>query len=162
MTESANVDIVCVSASRWSSSTRPASRTGAALYLQGFGGDTSNFAIAAARQGARVAYASALGDDPYGRMLRALWDREGVDHRGVDHRRGGLHGHLLRHARRTRPPLPLLPQRLGRQPHGGRRTCRARRSKAPACCTCRASALAISPQACDTAYAAIDMARAPA
>jgi hypothetical protein len=53
------------------------------LYLQGFGGDTSNFAIAAARQGARVAYASALGDDPYGAMLRALWDREGVDHSAV-------------------------------------------------------------------------------
>jgi 2-dehydro-3-deoxygluconokinase len=53
------------------------------LYLQGFGGDTSNFAIAAARQGARVAYLSAVGDDPYGAMLRALWDREGVDHAGV-------------------------------------------------------------------------------
>lgn len=49
-------------------------------YLQGFGGDTSNFAIAAARQGARVAYASALGPDPYGQMLRELWAREGVDH----------------------------------------------------------------------------------
>ena len=33
------------------------------LYLQGFGGDTSNFAVAAARQGARVGYLSALGDD---------------------------------------------------------------------------------------------------
>ncbi len=53
------------------------------LYLQGFGGDSSNFAIAAARQGARVAYASALGDDPYGAMLRALWDREGVNHDAV-------------------------------------------------------------------------------
>lgn len=56
---------------------------GGRRYLQGFGGDTSNFAIAAARQGARVAYASALGADPYAAMLRALWDREGVDHRGV-------------------------------------------------------------------------------
>jgi 2-dehydro-3-deoxygluconokinase len=53
------------------------------LYLQGFGGDTSNFAISAARQGARVAYVSALGDDPYGRWLRELWDREGVDHASV-------------------------------------------------------------------------------
>lgn len=52
-------------------------------YLQGFGGDTSNFAIAAARQGARVAYASAVGADPYGAMLRELWTREGVDHRWV-------------------------------------------------------------------------------
>jgi 2-dehydro-3-deoxygluconokinase len=48
-------------------------------YLQGFGGDTSNFAIAAARQGARVTYFTRLGDDVYGRMLRDLWEREGVD-----------------------------------------------------------------------------------
>ena len=53
------------------------------LYLQGFGGDSSNFAIAAARQGARVGYFSALGDDAHGRMLRALWDEEGVDHTDV-------------------------------------------------------------------------------
>jgi 2-dehydro-3-deoxygluconokinase len=52
-------------------------------YLQGFGGDTSNFAIAAARQGARVACASALGPDPYGQMLRDLWAREGIDDRWV-------------------------------------------------------------------------------
>ncbi|MEO7335917.1 MAG: sugar kinase [Caldimonas sp.] len=53
------------------------------LYLQGFGGDTSNFAISAARQGARVGYVSALGDDANAAMLRALWDREGVDHSAV-------------------------------------------------------------------------------
>jgi 2-dehydro-3-deoxygluconokinase len=52
---------------------------GARTYLQGFGGDTSNFAIAAARQGARVGCVGALGDDVYGRMLRALWREEGVD-----------------------------------------------------------------------------------
>ncbi len=49
-------------------------------YLQGFGGDTSNFAIAAARQGASVGYVSALGDDPYGLMFRGLWDAENVSH----------------------------------------------------------------------------------
>ncbi|MEO7116964.1 MAG: sugar kinase [Caldimonas sp.] len=52
---------------------------GGTLYLQGYGGDTSNFAIAAARQGASVGYVSALGDDIYGAMLRALWRQEGVD-----------------------------------------------------------------------------------
>ncbi|HSI54077.1 MAG TPA: sugar kinase [Ramlibacter sp.] len=52
---------------------------GGRQYLQGFGGDTSNFAIAAARQGASVGYISALGDDSHGRMLRELWEREGVD-----------------------------------------------------------------------------------
>jgi 2-dehydro-3-deoxygluconokinase len=49
------------------------------MFLQGFGGDTSNFAIAAARQGARVGCWSALGDDANGRLLRALWAEEGVD-----------------------------------------------------------------------------------
>ena len=53
------------------------------LYLQGFGGDVSNFAIAAARQGARAGVISALGDDTPGRALRALWQREGVDVSGV-------------------------------------------------------------------------------
>ena len=56
---------------------------GGRQYLQGFGGDTSNFAIAAVRQGAKVAYVSAVGDDPYGHMLRALWEQEGVDHASV-------------------------------------------------------------------------------
>ncbi|WP_245928022.1 sugar kinase [Bosea psychrotolerans] len=49
----------------------------------GHGGDTSNCAVAAARQGASVAYAGALGDDSAGRSLRGLWQREGVDDRHV-------------------------------------------------------------------------------
>jgi 2-dehydro-3-deoxygluconokinase len=53
---------------------------GSREYLQGFGGDTSNFAIAASRQGAKVGYVSAVGPDLYGRMFRELWDREGVAH----------------------------------------------------------------------------------
>lgn len=57
--------------------------SGGRTYLQGFGGDSSNFAIAAARQGARVAYVSAVGADPYGQMLRELWSAEGVDHANV-------------------------------------------------------------------------------
>ncbi len=41
---------------------RPSSHTGEApLYQQGFGGDTSNAAIAAARAGARVAYLTRFG-----------------------------------------------------------------------------------------------------
>jgi 2-dehydro-3-deoxygluconokinase len=49
------------------------------LYLQGFGGDTSNAAIAAARAGARVAYLSCLGVDRWGDRLIDLWQRENVD-----------------------------------------------------------------------------------
>jgi 2-dehydro-3-deoxygluconokinase len=48
-------------------------------FLQGFGGDTSNAAIAAARSGARAGYWTRLGDDAFGGMLRALWASEGVD-----------------------------------------------------------------------------------
>ena len=52
---------------------------GSRSYLQGFGGDTSNAAIAASRQGARVGYLTALGDDVYGKMFRDLWAAEQVD-----------------------------------------------------------------------------------
>jgi 2-dehydro-3-deoxygluconokinase len=48
-------------------------------YLQGFGGDTSNFCIAAARQGAKTGFISAVGGDRFGRLLLELWQRENVD-----------------------------------------------------------------------------------
>ena len=53
------------------------------LYLQGFGGDTSNAAIAAARAGARVAYLSRVGQDHWGHLLMQLWAREGVNTSGI-------------------------------------------------------------------------------
>ncbi len=53
-------------------------------YLQGFGGDTSNFCIAAARQGADTAYVSAVGDDHFGKSLQALWKAEHVEDAHVD------------------------------------------------------------------------------
>lgn len=56
-----------------------ATRAESGTFQFGHGGDTSNCAVAAARQGARVAYAGALGDDSAGRSIRALWAREGVD-----------------------------------------------------------------------------------
>jgi 2-dehydro-3-deoxygluconokinase len=49
---------------------------GGRSYLQGFGGDTSNAVIAAARQGARCAYVTRLGDDDFGRMCLDLWRAE--------------------------------------------------------------------------------------
>jgi 2-dehydro-3-deoxygluconokinase len=59
---------------------RPDDATG---YRQGFGGDTSNCIIAAARLGARTAYVTRVGGDAFGRMFLELWEREGVDVRGV-------------------------------------------------------------------------------
>jgi 2-dehydro-3-deoxygluconokinase len=52
-------------------------------YVRGYGGDTSNMAIAAARLGASVGYVTRIGDDAFGRMLLALWSSENVDTRGV-------------------------------------------------------------------------------
>lgn len=57
----------------------PPGPDGQVLYLQGHGGDTSNAAIAAARQGAPVGYVSAIGEDAAGAAFLALWAREGVD-----------------------------------------------------------------------------------
>jgi 2-dehydro-3-deoxygluconokinase len=48
-------------------------------YRRGYGGDSSNAAIAAARQGAKVGYFTALGRDPFGDSFMELWVREGVD-----------------------------------------------------------------------------------
>jgi 2-dehydro-3-deoxygluconokinase len=56
--------------------TEPDGRT---WYRPGFGGDTSNAAIAAARHGASVGYFTALGADEFGDDLMDLWAREGVD-----------------------------------------------------------------------------------
>jgi 2-dehydro-3-deoxygluconokinase len=52
-------------------------------YLQGFGGDTTNCAIAAVRQGAKVAYVTKLGDDEFGREFLSMWRSENIDTSGV-------------------------------------------------------------------------------
>jgi 2-dehydro-3-deoxygluconokinase len=127
------------------------------MYLQGFGGDTSNFAIAAARQGARVAYLSALGDDPYGQMLRQLWDAEGVDHAGVASRPDAYtaiyfvshdaQGHHFSFFRAGSAASRMTPDTLPTQ--------RIRDARA---LHLSGISLAISPSACETCYAAIDVA----
>ncbi len=45
----------------------------------GYGGDTSNFAIAASRLDGRVGYVTALGDDLFGERFLSLWEAEGID-----------------------------------------------------------------------------------
>ena len=48
-------------------------------WLQGFGGDSQNVAIAAARQGAKAGYLTNLGQDWMGDAFLDLWKTEGVD-----------------------------------------------------------------------------------
>lgn len=132
---------------------------GGRTYLQGFGGDTSNAAIAAARQGASVGYLSAVGDDVYGRMLRELWTREGVDDGGVgtdalgftavyfvNHDDQGHHFSFFRKgsaASRMRPQdLPLERIRAAKVLH------------------LSGISAAISDTACDTCLAAVETAKA--
>lgn len=52
---------------------------GEADFLSGFGGDASNFAIAAARQGANVGMLTHIGDDEFGKKFLKLWDDESVN-----------------------------------------------------------------------------------
>ncbi len=128
-------------------------------YLRGFGGDSSNMIIAAARTGARTAYVTRLGEDEFGRMFLALWQAEGVDARGVGvdpqahtavyfvtH---GPQGHVFGYLRagsaasRMRPAdLPLDLVRGARFVHAS------------------GISMAISASACDTVLAAFDAARA--
>jgi 2-dehydro-3-deoxygluconokinase len=134
-------------------------RVGEPSYLQGFGGDTSNMIIAAARQGARTAYVTRIGDDEFGRMFLALWREEGVDasgvgidpqaHTGVYFVTHGPQGHAFSYLRagsaasRMRPddlPLDLI--------------------RAARCVHASGISMAISASACDAVLAALDAARA--
>jgi len=76
-------DVLCMGEPMLEFNQQPATEDGRRLYLEGFGGDCSNAAIAAARSGARAAMLTALGDDRAGAAFRALWRAEGVDESAV-------------------------------------------------------------------------------
>lgn len=73
------VDLLCMGEPMLEFNQLPAQPDGTQHYLEGHGGDTSNAAIAASRQGARVGYITALGQDMPGDSFMALWAREKVD-----------------------------------------------------------------------------------
>jgi 2-dehydro-3-deoxygluconokinase len=73
------VDLLCMGEPMLEFNQLPPQPDGSRHYLEGHGGDTSNAAIAAARQGARVGYITALGNDMPGDSFMALWAREAVD-----------------------------------------------------------------------------------
>ena len=74
-----SVDLLCMGEPMLEFNQLPPAADGAQHYLEGHGGDTSNAAIAAARQGARVGMVTALGQDMPGDSFMRLWQREGVD-----------------------------------------------------------------------------------
>jgi 2-dehydro-3-deoxygluconokinase len=127
-------------------------------YLQGFGGDTSNMAIAAARLGASVGYATRLGNDAFGRMFVDLWMREGVDTSGVaidpeaptgvyfvTH---GPRGHEFSYLRAGSAASRMRPEQLPEALLRGARLVHA-----------SGISQAISASACDSVFAAFDIAR---
>ena len=73
------LDLLCMGEPMLEFNQLPPQPNGTRHYLEGHGGDTSNAAIAAARQGARVGYITALGRDMPGDSFIELWAREGVD-----------------------------------------------------------------------------------
>ena len=77
-------DLVCIGEPMLELNEQPDGR-----FMPNHGGDTSNAAIAAARQGAKVAYVSAVGIDPAGDSFMQLWQAEGIDVSGV--RRDPVH-----------------------------------------------------------------------
>ena len=128
-------------------------------YLQGFGGDTSNMAIAAARLGAKVGYVTRLGGDTFGRLFLDLWAAEGIDTRGVatdaDAPTGvyfvahGKDGHEFSYLRAGSAASRIRPDTLPVEVIRGTRLLHV-----------SGISQAISATACDTVFAAIDEARA--
>ena len=73
------VDLLCMGEPMLEFNQLPLRPDGARHYLEGHGGDTSNAAVAAARQGARVGMITGLGRDMPGDSFMALWQRESID-----------------------------------------------------------------------------------
>lgn len=128
-------------------------------YLAGFGGDTSNCVIAAARMGAKAAYLTQLGDDVFGDDLMALWQHEGVVTQGVARIAGGEtgiyfvthgpQGHRFSYRRAGSAASRMSPATL---PAGLIESARWLH--------CSGISQAISTSACDTVMEAIGRARA--
>ncbi len=130
------------------------------LYLQGFGGDTSNAVIAAARAGARTAYLTRLGTDRWGDCLMDLWQREGVNTTtvlrdaqaptGMYFVSHDAQGHHFSYARAGSAASRMQPQDLAHWQDAIASSQWLHMS---------GISLAISNSACDTAFAAMQHAR---
>lgn len=130
-------------------------------YLQGFGGDTSNVAIAAARAGARTAYLTRIGADNFGRALLQLWAQEGVNtsgvttagasHTGIYFVTHGQSGHEFHYLRAHSAASRMTPQWLSGTP--------TELIRSAVFLHLSGISLAISPGACDTGFEAMAAAR---
>ena len=130
-------------------------------YLQGFGGDTSNAVIAAARAGASTAYLTRLGGDTFGQSLMALWAAEKVSTEAVQldgEASTGLYfvthgpsGHEFSYLRAGSAASRMTPAWLQQGATDAVRQAKVLHISG--------ISLAISASACDTAFAAMKLAR---
>jgi 2-dehydro-3-deoxygluconokinase len=128
------------------------------LYKAGFGGDTSNTAIAAARQGAKAGYVTALGADGFGDLLMDLWRREDVDasevkrdeaaSTGIYFVTHGETGHQFHYYRAGSAASRMTPKDLPLDYLRGAKVLHV-----------SAISQAISGNACETVFAAMDQAK---
>jgi 2-dehydro-3-deoxygluconokinase len=80
-------DLVCLGEPMIEFNRQPPAEDGRVHWLEGHGGDTSNCAIAAARQGASAGYVTAIGHDLFGDEPMRLWKAEKVDASAVIRRK---------------------------------------------------------------------------
>jgi 2-dehydro-3-deoxygluconokinase len=128
-------------------------------WLQGFGGDSQNVAIAAARQGARAGYLTSVGQDWMGDAFLELWRSEGVDASrvsrhpvaptGVSFVTHTAAGHKFDYLRKNSAASLMEPATLAADYIAGAKFFHL-----------SAIGQAISDSACRTCHAAIDAARA--
>ena len=129
------------------------------VFRQGHGGDTSNCAIAAARQGVSVGYVTAIGADQFGDSFMKLWAAEGVDtsavkrsqsaHTGLYFVTHGPDGHVFSYMRAGSAASRMTPDDIPAEAVAGARVLHA-----------SGISLAISSSAADAVFAAMRMARA--
>jgi 2-dehydro-3-deoxygluconokinase len=129
-----------------------------APFLPGYGGDTSNAMIAAARSGASTGYFTAVGADRFGRALVELWAAEGVDasrvivnggaHTGIYFVTHGPDGHEFSYLRAGSAASRITEADIPADYVGAARLLHA-----------SAISQAISSSAADAVFAALDIAR---
>lgn len=146
-------DIVCLGEPMLEFNQQPDGR-----YLAGHGGDTSNTAIAAARQGASVGYVTHLGADAFGDSFMSLWAAEGVDasrvarrndaHTGIYFVTHGEGGHVFSYLRAGSAASRMAPGDVPADYVAGARILH-----------CSGISQAISGTATDAVFRAIEIAR---
>lgn len=151
-------DLLCMGEPMLEFNQLPPLPDGSVHYLEGHGGDTSNAAVAAARQGASVGYITAIGNDAPGDSFMAMWARENVDTATVirtDRALTGVYfvthdaaGHHFLHYRKDSPSALYAPSDLPLEA-----LARARMFYVSGI------SQGISPSAADAVFAAIDVCR---